>query len=42
MHLDVETREVGDSLTFRHETIHHPLYELNLVLNREIDEIRVD
>lgn len=29
-------------LTFRHQAVHHPLNKLNLVLNGEIDEIRVD
>ena len=29
-------------LTFRHETIHHSLDELDLVLDREIDEVCID
>lgn len=28
--------------TLRHQTIHHTLYKLNLVLDRKVDEIRID
>jgi hypothetical protein len=28
--------------TFCHQTVHHPLHQLDLILDREIDEVRID
>lgn len=34
--------ESSRALTFGHQAVHHPLDQLYLVLNGEIDEIRID
>lgn len=38
----IELNHQNNGLTLCHETIHHPLNELNLVLYTEIYEIRID
>jgi len=38
----ITTQVMKKRLTFRHETIHHPLNKLNLVLDRKVDEVRID
>jgi hypothetical protein len=40
--INIEPRKVGGGLTLCHETVHHPLHQLDLVLDRKVDKVRVD
>lgn len=44
-HVSVEpggsTRK-AETRTFRHQTVHHALHELDLVLNRKVDKVGID
>lgn len=40
--INIHVQKGGGGLTLCHETVHHPLHQLDLVLDREIDEVRID